>query len=206
MCVPSPLTPPPSSESASGLRCAAVAIIHIPGSDDRQQDQILLTRRPQRSEDPWAGTWCLPGGRQAPEDRNLRQTVLREVREECGLDLSEARVSQTLEPRLAGREGSEVEVVARVFLLPRKPNLTPNPDEVAALHWLALGDFRNPSNHRLGRVPMHSPTRIVACYSLPGAPLWGFTYRLLCHWQGLPMTDPIVKGAKELCAKRPILA
>ena len=55
----------------------ATAIIPYP------QNKILLIKR---STPPFAGYWALPGGRSEP-DEGVEATVLREVKEETGLDV-----------------------------------------------------------------------------------------------------------------------
>jgi len=47
-------------------------------------DQILLIKRKTR---PFVGYWALPGGRMDP-DETIKQTVVREVREETGLEVA----------------------------------------------------------------------------------------------------------------------
>ncbi len=47
-----------------------------------RQTQILLTKR---NHDPFKGKWCLPGGHIDP-DENVKDAVIREVKEETGLD------------------------------------------------------------------------------------------------------------------------
>ena len=59
---------------------AAVAVIVAP-----DPDAVLLIRRAERSGDPWSGHIGLPGGRLDPADQSLRDTALRETREETGL-------------------------------------------------------------------------------------------------------------------------
>jgi len=56
----------------------ATAIIEFPG------DMILLIRR---NTVPFKGYWALPGGRSEPGE-TVEQTIVREVKEETGLDVS----------------------------------------------------------------------------------------------------------------------
>ena len=59
----------------------ATAIIEFPG------DMILLIKR---DTVPFKGYWALPGGRSEP-DEPVEETIVREVKEETGLDGSIAR-------------------------------------------------------------------------------------------------------------------
>jgi 8-oxo-dGTP diphosphatase len=56
----------------------ATAIIAYP------ENRILLIKR---STAPFAGYWALPGGRSEPEE-TAEQTIVREVKEETGLDIA----------------------------------------------------------------------------------------------------------------------
>jgi 8-oxo-dGTP diphosphatase len=51
-------------------------------------NQILLIKRNTR---PFVGYWALPGGRKDPEE-TIDQTIIREVKEETGLDVSIVKV------------------------------------------------------------------------------------------------------------------
>ena len=59
----------------------ATAIIEFPG------DMILLIKR---DTVPFKGYWALPGGRSEP-DEPVEETIVREVKEETGLDVSIVR-------------------------------------------------------------------------------------------------------------------
>lgn len=50
----------------------------------KKPNLILLIKRLTK---PFVGYWALPGGRQDPEE-NIEQTLVREVKEETGLDVS----------------------------------------------------------------------------------------------------------------------
>ncbi len=60
----------------------STAIIPYPG------DKILLIKRNTK---PFVGYWALPGGRMDPGE-TIEQTVIREVKEETGLDVAIVRV------------------------------------------------------------------------------------------------------------------
>jgi 8-oxo-dGTP diphosphatase len=59
----------------------ATAIIILP------ENKILLIKR---TTPPFIGFWALPGGRSEPEE-TVEQTVIREVKEETGLDVQIVR-------------------------------------------------------------------------------------------------------------------
>ncbi len=65
---------------------AAVALI----MDD--DGSILVERRSEKLDDPWAGQFALPGGHYDNRDQDLLDTVIREVKEETGLELKRERI------------------------------------------------------------------------------------------------------------------
>ena len=54
------------------------------------EPSFLLVRRAHSPRDPWSGQMALPGGRRDPEDTGLRETAVRETREEVGIDLAQS--------------------------------------------------------------------------------------------------------------------
>jgi mutator protein MutT len=97
---------------------------------------LLLTRRAE-SLRRHAGQWALPGGRidagETPE-----QAALRELHEEIGLVLGPAAVLGRLDD-YATRSGYVITPV--VLWAGRAETLHPNPDEVAGIHRIPLGEW-----------------------------------------------------------------
>lgn len=71
-------------------RKAAVAIL-------REGEQTLLIKRKPYPGDPWSGHIAFPGGH-INNGETVEQGLLREVREEVLLELSEVQIHGTLEP------------------------------------------------------------------------------------------------------------
>ena len=78
------LAPGGAAELANEIKRAAVATILREGLEG---PEVLLIRRAENPRDPWSGHMAFPGGREAPEDRDLLATAVRETHEEVGLDL-----------------------------------------------------------------------------------------------------------------------
>ncbi|HEY1493578.1 MAG TPA: hypothetical protein VGF49_03515, partial [Candidatus Solibacter sp.] len=76
-----------------------------------------------------------------------------------------------------------------VFTVPAELPTVLDPREAAAALWVPLRDLRDPARHE--RKPMlgRAPETLFPCLELAGTPLWGFTYRLLAEWLGLPNRD-----------------
>jgi len=64
---------------------AVVALLRATNQDF----QVLFVKRAENSGDPWSGQTAFPGGKRDPEDRNLKETVVRETLEETRINLLE---------------------------------------------------------------------------------------------------------------------
>jgi 8-oxo-dGTP pyrophosphatase MutT (NUDIX family) len=176
---------------------AAVAIVHA----RRPEESVLLMRRAERQADSWSGHWSLPGGRCEPGDVDLPHTALRELEEECGIRLDRQFLVSALPPRPARRRGGEPLLVAPfVFQVERELAVVVDPREAVEAQWIPLRALLDPARHSLQCVPGVTPQMRYPCIALHGAPLWGFTYRLLTAWLGLipaeePSEDPPPEAA-----------
>lgn len=161
---------------------AAVSIVHTRGPEE----SILLMRRTEREGDSWSGQWSLPGGRRDLGDVDLLQTALRELEEECGIRLRRADVESELPQRLARRRvGAYLLVAPFVFRVDTELATILQPEEAAHAAWIPSSLLRDPGRHRLRAVPGAPAGTLYPAIDLDVAPLWGFTYRLLCDWLGL---------------------
>lgn len=166
---------------------AAVAIVHTRSPSD----SILLMRRTVREQDSWSGQWSFPGGRTEPADRDPLATALRELAEECGIQLTRDHLERALPARLARRRiGPFVPVSPFVLRVDTELAATPCERETAATRWVPLAFLRDPRQHRLQRVPNMPADTLFPAVDLDGGPLWGFTYRLITDWLGLSSQDP----------------
>src|SRR6266403_1635424 len=77
---------PVAAEDEEGVRKAAVALIFRLGKDDALE--LLFIKRAEYEGDPWSGQIAFPGGRMEARDTSLRETAIRETREETGIDLA----------------------------------------------------------------------------------------------------------------------
>jgi 8-oxo-dGTP pyrophosphatase MutT (NUDIX family) len=158
---------------------AAVAIVRTRGPDST----ILLMRRAEREDDAWSGHWSFPGGRRDQSDVDLLQTALRELREECGIRLVREQVSAALPPTLARRRTGPFLLVAPfVFDIETELPTMLDAKEAAGAVWIQQSMLLDPTQHSFRRAPGMSAEVWFPAIALPGAPLWGFTYRLLVDW------------------------
>ena len=170
--------PKPEEQQAS----AAVAIVHARAP----VESILLIRRATNPNDPWSGHWSFPGGRRDPEDPDLLATALRELREECSIELHRSSLVQALPPAMAGRMvGRFLTVAPFVFDVEDQLEARLNQTEAVDYLWTPVQLLADISLHRWQTVPGIPPERLFPALDLQGTPLWGFTYRVMCEWLGI---------------------
>lgn len=164
----------PRTDEQGELIWAAVAVILAP-----LPDSVLLIRRADRPDDPWSGHMALPGGRRDLEDAELASTAIRETDEEVGLRLGSDQLLGTLDD-VVPRTPVLPPIAVRpfVFLLPRRPELSLNP-EVAAAHWVQLDHLLHPRNYHSVRLEIRGESRDMPAYQLEDAIVWGMTERII---------------------------
>ena len=128
------------------LKRAAVAITLVAAGEARRGTALLLTRRAAglRSH---RGQWALPGGRCDAGETPV-VAALRELHEELGLSPGPGQVLGLLDdyPTRSGYLITPVVVWAADSAV-----ISPNPDEVASVHRIALDDDRTGGRVRLHR-------------------------------------------------------
>ncbi len=166
---------------------AAVAIVQA----SRPEESVLLMRRAEREGDSWSGHWSFPGGRRDPVDLDLLNTALRELEEECGIRLRRDQMQMPLPLTTARRRvGPFLMVAPFVFRIDYQMPAIPDPRETARAEWVPMSLLTDPARHCLRPVPGVAPEVLFPSIDLTGAPLWGFTYRLITEWLGLGAMDP----------------
>lgn len=178
---------------------AAVAIVRA----RTPEDSILLLRRTERDDDPWSGHWCLPGGRRDPVDPDLLQTALRELREECGIELGPGHPASALPLAPARQDAGRCVLVAPfVFEVDYQLATILDPREASDATWIPVSALLDPARHALRSVPGRPADVMYPCVALNGAPLWGFTYRLLTDSLGLRPRRPPAEQTGAGAAQR----
>ena len=123
------------NDAEQPLKHAAVAITLVQ-ADDGSEAALLLTLRATGLR-AHSNQWALPGGR-CDEGETPVEASLRELHEELGLKLGADDVLGTLDdyPTRSGYLITPVVVWAK-----DNASLSPNPDEVASVHRIALYDI-----------------------------------------------------------------
>jgi 8-oxo-dGTP pyrophosphatase MutT (NUDIX family) len=126
----------PAAEPATALKRAAVVIALVEAGDGSRETALLLTLR-AASLRAHRGQWALPGGR-CDEGETPVAAALRELHEELGLKLGPDDVLGLLDdyPTRSGYLITPVVVWAE-----NSAGLSPNPQEVASVHRIALGEI-----------------------------------------------------------------
>lgn len=159
--------------SPSLTKLASVAIIVRDGDNP----ETLLIRRAERGDDPWSGQIAFPGGKRMEGDLSLRDTAVREAKEEVGVDLS-------LSARFLGYFGSfrthtgNMDVVPSVFLLKESVQLRLN-DEVASYRWVPLSGIVDPATRTVHRPEGYETAAGMPAFSMGDYVVWGLTYRIV---------------------------
>lgn len=171
---------------------AAVAIVQA----SKPEESVLLMRRAEREGDSWSGHWSFPGGRRSPEDPDMLHTALRELEEECGVHLRREELREPLPLTIARRRvGPYLTVAPFVFRVAGQLATVPDPRETAEAVWIPISLLKDPLRHCLRPVPGVAANVLFPSIDLPGAPLWGFTYRLITDWLGLSPHEENTGGA-----------
>jgi len=165
---------PRYDEEGDELIWAAVAVVLVP-----EPERLLLIRRAERSGDPWSGHMALPGGRRGRTDADLVATAIRETAEEVGFFLGVEQLIGGLDD-LVPRTPVLPPIAVRpfVFVLPRAPHLSLNP-EVAAFNWVPLDHLLLPETYRSVRIEIRGETREMPAYHVEDGIVWGMTERVI---------------------------
>jgi 8-oxo-dGTP pyrophosphatase MutT (NUDIX family) len=145
----------PAGESMLALKRAAVAIALTEADDAAGGTAVLLTLRAAGLR-AHSSQWALPGGR-CDEGETQVTAALRELHEELGLDLREANVLGLLDdyPTRSGYLITPVVVWADASAA-----ISPNPQEVASVHRIALGDIERADAFDFTTIP-ESTRRVI---------------------------------------------
>jgi 8-oxo-dGTP pyrophosphatase MutT (NUDIX family) len=144
-----------ASELALGLKRAAVAITLVEAGEGADETALLLTLRAAGLR-AHRGQWALPGGR-CDEGESPVMAALRELAEELGLELKPGDVLGLLDdyPTRSGYLITPVVVWAAASAA-----ISPNPEEVASVHRIALDDIERPDAFDFVAIP-ESRRRVI---------------------------------------------
>jgi 8-oxo-dGTP pyrophosphatase MutT (NUDIX family) len=137
------------------LKRAAVAIALVEAGDGTSGTALLLTLRAAGLR-AHRGQWALPGGR-CDEGETPVAAALRELHEELGVELGPGDVLGLLD-EYPTRSGYLITPV--VVWASKTAGISPNPDEVASVHRIALDDIERPDAFDFVAIP-ESTRRVI---------------------------------------------
>ncbi len=147
---------------------AVVALLRVADQDF----QVLFVKRAENPTDTWSGQTALPGGKRNPEDRNLKETVVREILEETDINLLEGcRFLGAMEP-LRSIQRPEMKVLPFVVLQEKEQCIKLN-EELTEYFWTPLKELV----HNKGSVKFSF--REFPAYIIENNVIWGLTYRIV---------------------------
>ncbi len=135
-----------------------------------EDGNILVERRSEKLDDPWAGQFAFPGGHYDNGDQDLLDTVIREVREETGLELKREKIMGYFGP-FSPRNKMDLLVYVFVYNAEgneRKSALVQS-KETDFLGWISIADLQ------AGRSTMDHEV----VFKLSNGIIWGMSARIL---------------------------
>jgi len=164
------LLDPAPPAAGEGLKRAAVCL--IVADDGAGNAALVLTRRAEHLS-AHSGQFALPGGR-IDTGESAAEAALREAREEIGLELAPASILGQLD-EYPTRSGYLITPI--VAWAPRGAAMTANPQEVAAIHRVAIAELGRPGSPEF--VAIEESTRPVIRYPLLGTTIHAPTAAIL---------------------------
>lgn len=156
-----------------GIRAAAVL---LPFFDGGGEATVVLTKRPQHMP-THKGEIAFPGGKAESGDRGLRDTALRELEEEIGVDRRRVEIAGELPSH--GTVSSRFGIVPFVGILDAAPEYRPDPSEVEKVLEVPISELLADGVHREERWGVGSVDRPIHFFELEGETVWGATAAIL---------------------------
>jgi len=157
-------------KTSENLDANAAVIVLLRATD--QDFQVLFVKRAENSGDSWSGQTALPGGKRNPEDRNLKETVVRETLEETRINLLVGcRFLGAMEP-VRTTQKTEMKILPFVVLLEKKQAIKLN-EELTEYFWTPLKELakhKGTVKFSFGEFP---------AYIIENHIIWGLTYKIL---------------------------
>ena len=172
-------------QNTEGLDAQAAVVVLLRGKD--QEVQVLFVKRAEKTTDPWSGQTALPGGKRNPEDRDMKETVIRETIEETGINLLDGcHFLGEMEP-FRSTQKPEMQILPFVVLQEKKQVIKLN-EELTGYFWTPIKEL---VKHE-GTVKNSFGEQ--SAYIIEKQVIWGLTYRILHKL--LSLLAPIEKRSK----------
>jgi 8-oxo-dGTP pyrophosphatase MutT (NUDIX family) len=167
--------PTPSPAEASSSAHSASSVL-VPLYEEDGDVWVVMTRRSWQLRSH-TGEVSFPGGRRDAGDVDLWDTATREAMEE--IDLDPSLPEQIGELDHLSTVTSQSFIVPYVGVLPGRPDLTANDDEVDAILHVRLVELLDPAVYRSERWTWDDLERTIHFFELVGDTIWGATGSML---------------------------
>jgi 8-oxo-dGTP pyrophosphatase MutT (NUDIX family) len=149
----------------------------VPLFEENGMHQILFTKRTRKVQEH-KGQISFPGGSVDKEDNSLRETALREAREEIGLLEKDVQILGRIDDTLT--VASNFVVHPYVGIIPYPYDFIINEDEVEKLIMVPIQVFHpGNSRHRGSSYESEGTTYRTPTYEYKGEVIWGATARIM---------------------------
>ncbi|MHB1225422.1 MAG: NUDIX hydrolase [Gemmatimonadaceae bacterium] len=165
------------ADAEAEVRRAAVALVLRAGAGGGLD--LLFIERSVYPGDPWSGQVAFPGGRRESFDDTLRETAVRETREELGFDLEREGVILGTLDEIYPRTPVLPPIVVRPYVAvvaPEVPMLLS--EEVAGAFWVPLDVLHDPGSSVEATVHVRGADRLVPSLRHERYTIWGMTERI----------------------------
>lgn len=151
---------------------ANAAVVILLKQDDEKLC-VLFVKRVESPKDPWSGQIALPGGKRAAEDANLKETVIRETREETNINLLvNCRFLGVMEA-FQSAPRPDIKVLPFVVLIEDTPPIKLSEKELEGYFWIPVNELvqnKAIAKFAFGEAP---------AFIMRGMVIWGLTYRIM---------------------------
>ena len=155
---------------------SSVLILLYPDSGDNEIATVLIQR--PSYEGVHGGQISLPGGRLEEMDRDLKDTALRESKEEIGIDPDKIITIGTLTELYI--PPSNYIVLPFLGYTLKKPIFKPDPQEVAGIIEIKLKDLLNDNKIMTKEIDIRPGISVFGpCFEIDNHTIWGATAMIL---------------------------
>jgi 8-oxo-dGTP pyrophosphatase MutT (NUDIX family) len=156
-----------TTESAD-TSAAVVVLLRLADQDF----QVLFVKRAEKLTDPWSGQTAFPGGKRDPEDKDLKETVVRETLEETGINIFvRCRLLGAMES-MRSTQRPEMKILPFVLLQEKEQEIKLN-EELTEYFWTPLKEMD------LNKGCIKYRCEDFPAFIIGGNVIWGLTYRIL---------------------------
>ena len=170
------------AEPAAGTTRAAVILLLRAGAAEAE---VLFVVRASHEDDPWSGHVALPGGRWEPDDADLRETAIRELAEETGLELGRRHILGRLdELHPLSRHIPRIAITPFVGWRTTLPEVERSA-EIDGHFWVPISELRAPARRGSLHLRRDGEEFTFPTIEYGGHAVWGLTFSIVNNFLDL---------------------